>query len=141
MNPFAGIALNNAIKDNLNWCADHIEKSDGICCFDILDWDPIVNATVTILCDACLDRMSFWLPRIACGFVCPMLKLPYIDEIIFFFKALCVCTAIYWVAANLSPTMRKCVTIFTDNTNTVNIFNSLRALPTHINILISHTIN
>ncbi len=147
-NPFAGIALNNAVKDDLSWLADHIEKSDGICCFDALDWDPIVDATVTILCDACLNGMGFWLPKIACGFVCPTPELPDVDEIIFFFEALCVCAAIHWVAANLSPAMRKRVTIFTDNTNTVDIFNSLRASPTYnpilksaVNVLISHAID
>ncbi|PBK86064.1 hypothetical protein ARMGADRAFT_1047939 [Armillaria gallica] len=147
MNPFAGIALNNAIKDDLSWLADHIKKSNRICCFDTLDWDPIVDAMVTILCDACLNGMGFWLPKISCGFVCPMPELPDVDKIIFFFEALCVCTAIHSVAANLSPAMRKRVTIFTDNTNTVNVFNSLRASPTYnpilkstVNILISHAI-
>ncbi|PBK95297.1 hypothetical protein ARMGADRAFT_926464 [Armillaria gallica] len=70
-NPFAGIALNNAVKDDLVWLVDHIENSDRICCFDTMDWDPIVDATVTVLCDACLDGMGFWIPRLACGFVCP----------------------------------------------------------------------
>ncbi len=31
------------------------------------------------------------------------LNLPDVDKIIFFFEALCVCAAIHWVAANLSP--------------------------------------
>ncbi|SJL14815.1 uncharacterized protein ARMOST_18286 [Armillaria ostoyae] len=134
-NPFASIALNNAVKDDLIWLANHIEKSDGICCFDSMDWDPIVDATVTILCDACLEGMGFWIPRIACGFVCLTPDLPDGEEVIFFFEALCVCAAIHWVANTLSPELRKRVTIFTDNTNTVDIFNSLRATPTYNPIL------
>ncbi len=147
-NPFAGIALNNAVKDDLGWLADHIEKSDGTCCFDAMDWDPILDATVTVLCDACLDGMGFWIPRIACGFVCPMPEVPDGDEIIFFFEALCVCAAIHWVADTLSPELQRRVTIFTDNTNTVDIFNSLRASPTYkpilksaVDVMISHGID
>ncbi|PBK95298.1 hypothetical protein ARMGADRAFT_926123, partial [Armillaria gallica] len=69
-------------------------------------------------------------------------------EVIFYFEALCVCAAIHWVANTLSPDLRKRVTIFTDNTNTVDIFNSLRATPTYnpilksaVNVMISHCID
>ncbi len=147
-NPFAGIALNNAVKDDLTWLADHVENSSGICCFDAVDWDPIIDATVTILCDACLDGMGFWIPRIVCGFVCPTPDLPEGDEVIFFFEALCVCAAIHWVADTLSPELRKRITILTDNTNTVDIFNLLRASPTYnpilksaVDVMISHGID
>ncbi|PBK81118.1 hypothetical protein ARMGADRAFT_1091531 [Armillaria gallica] len=134
-NPFAGITLNNAVKNDLHWLADHIEILNGVCCFDVVDWNPILDATITVLCDTCLDGMGFWVPRIAYGFVCPMPNLPEGDEVIFFFEALCVCAAIHWVADTLSPELRKWVTILTDNTNTVNIFNSLQAASTYNPIL------
>ncbi len=85
-NPFAGIALNNVVKEDLTWLADHIQKSDGICCFDSMDWDPVLDATITILRNACPDSMGFWIPRIACGFVCPTLNLPEGEEVISFLK-------------------------------------------------------
>ncbi len=144
-NPFAGIALNNAVKEDLNWLADHIEESKGTCCFDSMDWDLILDATIMILCNACLDGMGFWIPRIACSFVCPTPELLDGDKVIFFFEALCVCAAIHWVANTLLLELRRRVTIFMDNTNTVDIFSSLRALPTYnpilksaVNVLISH---
>ncbi len=148
-NPFTSIALNNAVKDDLTWLADHIQKSDGICCFDSMDWDPVVvDTTITVLCDACLDGMGFWIPRIACGFVCPTPNLPEGEEVIFFFEALCVCAAVHWVADTLSPELRKRITIFTDNTNTVDIFNSHRASPNYnpilkstVDVMISHSID
>ncbi len=147
-NPFAGIALSNALKEDLCWLADHIENSNGICCFDSMDWDPILDTTITILCDTCLDGMGFWIPRIACGFVCPTPELPDGEEIIFFFEALCVCAAVHWVANTLSLELRRRVTIFMDNTNTINIFNSLRAMPFYnpilksaVDVLISHKID
>ncbi|PBK81850.1 hypothetical protein ARMGADRAFT_947599, partial [Armillaria gallica] len=147
-NPFAGIALNNTVKEDLTWLADHIQESDSICCFDSMDWDPVVDATITVLCDACLDGMGFWIPKIACGSVCPTPNLPEGEEVIFFFEALCVCAAIHWVANTLSPELRKRVTVFTDNTNTVDIFNSLRASPNYnpilksaVDVMISHSID
>ncbi|SJL12116.1 uncharacterized protein ARMOST_15537 [Armillaria ostoyae] len=67
------------------------------------------------------------------------------DEVIFFFEALCVCATIHWVADTLSPELRKRVTILTDNTNTVDIFNSLRASLTYnpilksaVDVMVSH---
>ncbi|PBK81345.1 hypothetical protein ARMGADRAFT_1144446 [Armillaria gallica] len=35
-NPFAGIALNNTVKDDLHWLSDHIEKLNRIFCFDAM---------------------------------------------------------------------------------------------------------
>ncbi|PBK82663.1 hypothetical protein ARMGADRAFT_1048603 [Armillaria gallica] len=123
MNAFTGITLSNAVKEDLTWLADHIEGLYRVCCYDSMDWDLIVDMTITILCDACLDGMGFWIPKIVCGFVCPMPDLPEEEEVIFFFEALY-------------------------NTNTVNIFNSLRALPNYnpilklaVNKMISHDID
>ncbi len=66
----------------------------------------------------------------------------------FFFEALCVCATIHWVVNKLSPELQKCITIFTDNTNTVDIFNSLRASPNYnpilksaVDVMISHSID
>lgn len=147
-NPFAGIALNNVVKGDLKWLADHIEKSNGVCCFYSTNWDLILDTTITVLCDACLEGMGFCILKIACGFVCPTPALLEGEEVIFFFEALCICAAIHWVVETLSPELRKCVTIFTDNTNTVDIFNSLRALPTYnpilkaaVDVMISHSID
>ncbi len=120
----------------------------GICCFDETDWDPIVDVMVTIFCNACMNGMGFWVPKLSGGFVCPTLELPDGEEVIFFFEALCMCAAIHWVANTLSPELWKCVTIWTDNTNTVDIFSSLKASPAYnpilksaIDIMISHSID
>ncbi len=92
--------------------------------------------------------MGFWVPRIACGFICPTPDLPEDDKVIFFFEALCICAAIHWVADTLSPELRKRVTILTDNTNTVDIFNSSSSLTDYnpilksaINVMVSHSID
>ncbi|SJL03613.1 uncharacterized protein ARMOST_06970 [Armillaria ostoyae] len=148
MNLFAGIALNNTVKDNLFWLMDHIEESNEICCFDSIDWDPILDATITILCNVCLNGMGFWVPKIACGFVCLTPELSEGEEVTFFFEALCVCATIHWIADTPSPMLHKCVMIFMDNINTIDIFNSLRVMPTYnpilklaVDIIISHCID
>ncbi|KAK0197390.1 hypothetical protein F5146DRAFT_1130228 [Armillaria mellea] len=66
----------------------------------------------------------------------------------FFFKAFCVCAVIHWIADTLSPELRKHVTILTDNTNIMDIFNFLQATLTYnpilksaVNGMISHGID
>jgi hypothetical protein len=61
---------------------------------------------------------------------------------IFYFEALAVCSAIIG-ATTLSPIPKR-LAVFTDNSNTVDIFNSLRATPSYNDILktaISHLID
>ncbi|KAJ7460788.1 hypothetical protein FB451DRAFT_1499870 [Mycena latifolia] len=71
---------------------------------------------------------------------------------IFFFKALCVVSALWWVCsdsrARAPSAQRLWVTIFTDNQNTVNIFDSLCATPnynpllrTAVDDLIEHNVD
>ncbi|KAJ7444389.1 hypothetical protein B0H11DRAFT_1747588 [Mycena galericulata] len=71
---------------------------------------------------------------------------------IFFFEALCVVSALRWVCERLRAYLhigrRLRVTIFTDNQNTVNIFNSLCAtprynllLPTAVDDLIKYNVD
>ncbi|KAJ7728406.1 hypothetical protein DFH07DRAFT_757307, partial [Mycena maculata] len=73
-------------------------------------------------------------PELLLGFYLPMPGDPPADTI-FFFEALCVVSALHWFCAYSradSPSSRRCrLTIFTDNQNTVNIFNSLCATPNY----------
>ena len=46
---------------------------------------------------------------------------------IFYLNALCVCTAILDAASHLQPNQH--LAVFTDNINTIQLFNSLSALP------------
>ncbi|KAJ6456810.1 hypothetical protein DFH09DRAFT_869013, partial [Mycena vulgaris] len=60
------------------------------------------------------------------------------DDVIFYFEAFCVCWCLHQIAhlvnANGNVSVRW-ITIWTDNSNTYSIFNSLRALPMYNEIL------
>jgi hypothetical protein len=140
----AKIWVNNTIRDDLNWMADHMEKSDGVHLLKNLDWDP-AEADATIFCDTSLLGMGFWYPELLLGYHCPIdFEAP--SDVIFFFEALCVCSAFHDVVGLSIET--KTLVIYTDNTNTVDIFNSLCAseaynpiLKSAIDVALKHGIN
>ncbi|KAJ7078632.1 hypothetical protein C8R43DRAFT_910331 [Mycena crocata] len=77
--------------------------------------------------------MGFYIPNMCIGFqselpsgINPPLK-------IFFYEALCVCAALHQAALILPKGSR--LTIYTDSSNSVDIFNSLKALPAYNDIL------
>ena len=70
----------------------------------------------------------------------------FVDDTIFWFEALTVLSALEWIAS--SSLCVKRVVIFTDNLNTVQMFDSLRSHPPYdlillhaISLLISHSID
>ncbi|KAJ7436188.1 hypothetical protein B0H11DRAFT_1755110 [Mycena galericulata] len=131
----ASIYINAAIKSDLSWFLHHLRESDGVLLFDALDWNPLTEADLTLYCDASLRLgMGFWIPELLLGFFSPVPGDPPADTI-FFFEALCVVSALRWVCTysrtGTSNSRRFRVTIFTDNQNTVNIFNSLSATPNY----------
>ncbi|KAE9382548.1 hypothetical protein BT96DRAFT_845376, partial [Gymnopus androsaceus JB14] len=73
-------------------------------------------------------------PDLLLGFFSPIPCNPPKDTI-FFFEALCVLSAVHWycctMRADSSLTQRLRLTVFTDNMNTVNIFDSLKAEPSY----------
>lgn len=130
--------LNEAVKGDLEWFLGHVERSSGILLFDALDWDPAKETNLTILCDACMSGMGFWIPELLLGFYAHVPCNPPKDTI-FFWEALCVVAALEWfcltMRADASLTARLWVTIKTNNSNTVALFDSLHALPSYNSLL------
>lgn len=125
------IRVNDAVREDLTWAADHMERSSGVHMLRASDWDPY-EADIIIFCDASMEKMGFWYPQFSLGYQSPFpIQTP--DDTIFFFEALCVCSAITH-APSLGFEMQT-LAVFTDNQNTVDIFNSLRASPPYNNIL------
>ncbi|KII87747.1 hypothetical protein PLICRDRAFT_66238, partial [Plicaturopsis crispa FD-325 SS-3] len=80
--------------------------------------------------------LAFFFPRLRMAFHCALPSTAPADTI-FWFEALAVCSAIHHFAGmDLSGTARRLL-IRTDNSNTVNMFNSLRAKPVYNPILTS----
>jgi hypothetical protein len=129
--PFAKIHVNKDLVNDFLWLASHIERSDGIHLFEDPGWDPN-DADLIVFSDACLTGMGFYYPSLFLGF---QAKVPFAPpkDTIFFFEALSVCSAIHHAAT--LPSVPQRLTIASDNTNSVNVFNTLRAKPPYNSIL------
>ena len=125
------IYINNAIRTDLMWAVDHIKRSNGVHLFKSFTWTPS-SADYVIYCDACPDGMGFWYPVSKDGYYAPTpVNVP--SDVIFYFEALCVLSAL----ANVETKARRGskILIYTDNSNTVDIFRSLRCLPPYNHLL------
>jgi hypothetical protein len=118
--PDALIYVNKQIRFELSWFASHARQSDGILIMESIAWRP-VDANFVFFCDASLDGLGCYFPAFNTGFhaVAPV-SAPLGN--IFFLEALSVCWAIH-IAHRLQ--LRGNIAIFTDNENTVALFNRL----------------
>lgn len=123
--PNQQIWVNNSIRSDLTWAAEHIRLSDGIHLIRAVNWDPS-QANVTIFSDACLEGMAFYYPELSLGYFAHTPS-HLANEHIFVFEALAVVSAIQHTIKSADNAIR--IVVFTDNSNTVSIFNTLRCLP------------
>jgi len=114
---------------------NHLEQDSGIRLIQQIHWD-VSSADFTIYCDACLEGMGFWIPDECVGFYSPVPE-QMDSEQIFYFEALCVLSALHHLIETHDPRPSSRLLIYTDNDNTVAIFNTLRCLPRYNGILIS----
>ena len=128
------IRINNAVRADLEWAVGHLERDSGVMLLHQIHWDTS-SADLTIYCDACLEGMGFWLPDKCVGYYSPVPDLTT-EEHIFYYEALCVLSAIHHVTDFLNAPPASKILIYTDNDNTVSIFNTLRCLPHYNPILI-----
>ncbi|KAF8811736.1 hypothetical protein BYT27DRAFT_7276106 [Phlegmacium glaucopus] len=125
------IYVNNAIRDDFRWAIHHLEASEGVHLLKSIHWDPSV-ADYTIFCDACPEGLGFWYPADKTGFYAPTpVNVP--TEFIFYFESLCVLSALTDVQKKAPHGSR--IIIYTDNSNTVDIFRSYRSLPPYNHLL------
>ncbi|THH06050.1 hypothetical protein EW146_g9736 [Bondarzewia mesenterica] len=127
VHPHQLVEVSVALANELEWLASHIERSDGVYLFASVAWNA-KDADVVIYGDASLEGLGFWAPRFSSGFQSPLPRV--VEELrkkIFFFEALTVVCALHW-ASTLLPCPSR-VLIFSDNSNTVDFFDTLRAKP------------
>ena len=120
----ASIRVNNAVRDELLWFANHAQNSDGIFLLKTVAWDPTVDLQDTITCftDASLRGMAFWFPEFNLGYQCHIPEDAELNHI-FYYEALAVTSAILQDTGHTAPRM----VVHTDNQNTINIWHSLKA--------------
>lgn len=125
------VYINNAIRDDLMWAVTHIKASDGVHLFKSFTWTPSL-ADFVIYCDACPEGLGFWYPISKDGYYASTpVNVP--SNVIFYFEALSVLSAIVNVQTK-APRGSK-ILIYTDNSNTVDIFRSLKCLPPYNHLL------
>lgn len=135
-NPNARIWCNADIRADLLWAANHIKNSDGILLLHSKAW-PVYSADIIIECNACPTGMAYWFPSLQQGYFCSTQE-DTPTELIFFLEALTVTLALCFSTLDV-PKSQK-ITIYSDNQNTVDIFNSLHAQPLY-NPLLKYAVN
>lgn len=117
--------LNKSVTDDLLWVAEMFETHGGVHLLQSRAWKPC-DANLEVFCDACLSGLGFWSPARHLGFMTSLPAVPDgLDDTIFWFEALCVLSALHWAASLARPPRRFAV--YTDNLNTVQIFDSFKA--------------
>ena len=127
------IWVNNNICENFTWAVGVLTQSSGIRLLKSVYWD-VHEATLMIYCDACPEGMGFWYPNLGIAFYSPTPCYQHPD-LIFYFEALCVHSALYDAHCRMATGENGHFLIYTDNSNTVNIFSSFRALPPYNHLL------
>jgi hypothetical protein len=119
------IYINNLVREDLEWAANHIKHSSGVYLLKSLRW-ATSDADITIYCDASLDSLGFWYPELHAGFHA---TIPELDSpcTILVFECFCVVSALRHASQFATNGAR--IVIYTDSENTVNMFSALRALP------------
>ncbi|KAF7763931.1 hypothetical protein Agabi119p4_8468 [Agaricus bisporus var. burnettii] len=116
------------------WVSRHIANSSGVHVLEARDWDPN-SADLTFYTDACLTGLAFWIPSEKVGFCADVptdRQIP--SEWIFYREKWAVLSALDYAVTRLEMMDQKIV-IYTDNSNTVDLYNTLHALPVHNQLL------
>ncbi|KAH9858114.1 hypothetical protein C2E23DRAFT_865081 [Lenzites betulinus] len=136
----AGIYVNAAVANDLVWLRHHVVNASGIRLLDANAWSPrdLIQGSLGdefALTDASGVGMGIYFPWLSLGFYCDLPTGAPTDTI-FFFEAWAVCAAIHRAGAwrEAGRFVRR-LAVLSDNSNSVAIFNSLRATPTYNPIL------
>ena len=127
------IWVNNSIRDDFTWAVGVLNRSSGVRLLRSLYWEAS-EATLTVFCDACPEGMGFWYPSLNIGFYS---QTPHYEhpDLIFYFEALCVHSALFDAHRRTTQGENGRFLLYTDNSNTVDVFSSLRALPPYNHLL------
>jgi hypothetical protein len=126
--------VSKALVDELTWFTDHVERSMGVHMLESVEWSYDSRLDLLLFTDACLFSLGFWCPALSAGFQCPLNDGGHCG--IFFYEALAVVSALQWALTSLASPPRR-IAIFTDSSNTVDLFHMLRAQPCYNPLLLT----
>jgi hypothetical protein len=129
------IWISVALVHKLTWLANRMELARGLHILRSTEWTA-ADADIVIYANACLTGMGFWIPALMLGFQCPTTSS---KPGIFLFEALTVTCALDWCTQQVNARGKRIV-IYTDNQNTVDMFNTLHAGP-ELNPLLLATVD
>jgi len=120
--------VNRDVVREPKWLIHHLMSSDGVYFIRSVSWDfhHMSQATLSVYTDASASGMAFWYPSINHSFQ-SVLPGALSSDTIFLFEALTVTAAIVDAVGKMDAHGR--LAVFTDNANTVAMFNTLAALP------------
>jgi hypothetical protein len=133
----ATIRVSAPVVHELNWIAQRFEFSSGVHFLKTVEWDPrsADSDALSVFTDASALGLAFFVPASKLAFQCPCPP-DILSEHIFFSEALAVCSVFHYVKSAADINTKRLV-IYSDNMNTVDIFNSLRAIAPYNQLLIS----
>ena len=132
--PQALLRVNTSIAYEMQWFLSHVEKSTGVHLIEAIEWTTHDRIdTLEAYTDASGVGIGIWFPgeHVAYQWEIPV---QLRSNQIFFFEALAVCCAAHLSRFHGSAKRLLC---HTDNSNSFDIFHSLRAKPSHNCILMS----
>lgn len=129
------IWVSKALCQELVWFANHVDLSNGVHIMWYDGWGKN-DANFNIFCDACPFWMGFWYPTGNIGFLHPINSITA-SPCIFYYEALTIVSAIHWAVHSLLIRPGSWLAVYTNNTNTVDMFNSLRGQPLYSPLLIT----
>lgn len=133
--PHLLIYVSLALCRELTWFAGHVENSDGVHIMTSRTWGKN-DAELNLFCDACPSGMGFWCPSLSLGFFATPEDVEG-NYSIFYLEALTVLCALHWSTRNAPMRPRLRMAIYTDNSNSVDMFNTLSAQPDKNEILVA----
>jgi hypothetical protein len=132
--PRALVRVNSGIIRELKWFMQHVEGSSGVHILGASEWTIYDREdTLEVYTDASGMGLGVWFPGERAGYQWPIPSDKPLDGI-FFWEALAVCSAIHLSRLHGKP---KRILCHTDNSNSFDIFTSLRAKPVYNPILMS----
>jgi hypothetical protein len=122
------IWVNRDVVRELTWVVNHLRSAEGVFFFKSVSWSfaHLPDSVLRVYTDASGSGLAFWFPSLNIGFQSPLPGSAPIGTI-FYYEALAVTAALLNAIPRLDSGHR--VAVFTDNLNTVSMFNSLAALP------------
>jgi len=131
----AQLWINRDVVRELLWIADHLRTSNGVFFLKSVSWSycQLPPSTFRAYMDASGSGLAYWFPDLHLGFQAELPRSAPTGTI-FYFEALAVTSAILDASCRIPPDGR--LAVFSDNLNTVSMFNSLAALPPYNRLLL-----